>query len=83
MRRLACVTALCLLFSTAISWADEPIKPEQLKKAYDDALVQLKAVQDRKAELAKENVVALCDVNEKRFPDALKRFEGYAEKALR
>lgn len=24
--------------------------------------------------LAKENVVALCDVNEKRFPDALKRF---------
>ncbi len=24
--------------------------------------------------LAEENVVALCDVNEKRFPDALKRF---------
>ncbi len=26
--------------------------------------------------LAQENVVALCDVNEKRFPDALKRFPG-------
>ena len=26
--------------------------------------------------LADENVVALCDVNEKRFPDALKRFPG-------
>jgi len=26
--------------------------------------------------LAEENVVALCDVNEKRFPDALKRFPG-------
>ncbi len=26
--------------------------------------------------LARENVVALCDVNEKRFPDALKRFPG-------
>jgi predicted dehydrogenase len=26
--------------------------------------------------LASENVVALCDVNEKRFPDALKRFPG-------
>src|SRR5688572_23624657 len=26
--------------------------------------------------LAGENVAALCDVNEKRFPDALKRFPG-------
>ena len=26
--------------------------------------------------LAEENVIALCDVNEKRFPDALKRFPG-------
>jgi predicted dehydrogenase len=26
--------------------------------------------------LAKENVVALCDVNENRFPDALKKFPG-------
>ena len=26
--------------------------------------------------LSRENVVALCDVNEKRFPDALKRFPG-------
>jgi len=28
--------------------------------------------------LAEENVVALCDVNEKRFPDALKKFPGAA-----
>ncbi|MDB6138782.1 MAG: oxidoreductase domain protein, partial [Verrucomicrobiaceae bacterium] len=26
--------------------------------------------------LSEENVIALCDVNEKRFPDALKRFPG-------
>lgn len=26
--------------------------------------------------LSEENVVALCDINEKRFPDALKRFPG-------
>ncbi|MFM7603856.1 MAG: gfo/Idh/MocA family oxidoreductase, partial [Prosthecobacter sp.] len=26
--------------------------------------------------IAEENVVALCDINEARFPDALKRFPG-------
>ena len=34
--------------------ADAP-NPDQLKKMYDDTLVQLKAAQDRKNELAKEN----------------------------
>ena len=64
MRGLVCVMAMFVLFSCAISWADEPIKPEQLKKAYDDALVQLKAVQDRKAELAKENESLAAKVEE-------------------
>lgn len=55
MRGCACVLLAVLLLFAACSSADEPLKPEQMKKAYDDALVQLKAAQDRKAELAKEN----------------------------
>jgi septal ring factor EnvC (AmiA/AmiB activator) len=55
MRLCATVMAAVLLIAATTAPADEPLKPEQLKKAYDDALVQLKAAQDRKAELAKEN----------------------------
>ena len=64
MRWLACVMTMFLLFSTTVLRADDPIKPEQLKKAYDDALVQLKAAQDRKAELAKENEALAAKVDE-------------------
>jgi septal ring factor EnvC (AmiA/AmiB activator) len=46
---------MLLLLSASNARAEDPVKPEQLKKAYDNALVQLKAAQDRKAELAKEN----------------------------
>jgi hypothetical protein len=35
--------------------ADDKQDPEQLKKAYDDALVQLKAAQERKNQLAADN----------------------------
>lgn len=53
MRGATFIAALLLL--ALACRADEPLKPEQMKKAYDDALVQLKAAQDRKAELAREN----------------------------
>ncbi|HET6246381.1 MAG TPA: hypothetical protein VFE47_01685 [Tepidisphaeraceae bacterium] len=64
MRGLTIVLVILLLSSAGISRADEPVKPEQLKKAYDDALVQLKAAQDRKAELAKENEALTAKVEE-------------------
>jgi len=64
MRGRACVMAVMLLIGATITRADEPVKPEQLKKAYDDALVQLKAAQDRKAELAKENEALAAKVEE-------------------
>ena len=56
----ACIRAgawalLGLSVYATVGRADEPLKPEQVRKMYDDALVQLKAAQDRKAELAKEN----------------------------
>ncbi len=54
MRLLAGVLAGILLFS-GISYAADTPTPDQLKKMYDDALVQLKSAQDRKNELAKEN----------------------------
>jgi septal ring factor EnvC (AmiA/AmiB activator) len=63
MRGLTFVLAI-ILTSATISRADDPVKPEQLKKAYDDALVQLKAAQDRKAELAKENEALAAKVEE-------------------
>lgn len=61
--RVVVVLAI-MLIPLSISRADEPAKPEQLKKAYDDALVQLKAAQDRKAELAKENESLAAKVEE-------------------
>jgi hypothetical protein len=37
---------------TGVASAQDEIKPDELKKLYNDTLVQLKAAQDRKAELA-------------------------------
>jgi septal ring factor EnvC (AmiA/AmiB activator) len=45
--------ALCLFAGTAL--AEDKPNPDQLKKAYDDALAQLKEVQNSKSSLAKEN----------------------------
>ncbi len=64
MRVKAAVMTVVLLLAANAVLADEPLKPEQLKKAYDDALVQLKAAQDRKAELAKENEALAAKVED-------------------
>ena len=53
-RRRACGLLIAVaLFATTARGDD--LKPEELKKAYDDALVQLKAAQERKNQLAAEN----------------------------
>lgn len=54
MRLIAGVLAGVFTFGSFAYAADTP-SPDQLKKMYDDALVQLKSAQDRKNELAKEN----------------------------
>ncbi len=46
--------AAVVLVSAGLCRAQEP-SAEQVRKMYDDALVQLKAAQDRKSELATEN----------------------------
>jgi septal ring factor EnvC (AmiA/AmiB activator) len=43
------------LLPVSLAFAQDEPKPEQLKKMYDDALVQLRQAQDRKNELAAEN----------------------------
>jgi septal ring factor EnvC (AmiA/AmiB activator) len=57
------VVTLALSLSPAGSRAQEQPKPEQLQKMYDDALAQLKAAQDRKSELAKENEKLTAEVD--------------------
>lgn len=53
MRAFCLIAAVCLLAGTAL--AEDKPNPDQLKRAYDDALAQLKAAQDSKSQLAKEN----------------------------
>lgn len=64
MRRYILAAAVVLFALPACAFADDEVKPEQLKKMYDDALGQLKAAQDRKAELAKENEALTTKVQE-------------------
>ena len=54
MRRFLWVMAGVFVFGGVALAADKP-NPDQLKKAYDDALVQLKDAQNSKNELAKQN----------------------------
>ncbi len=55
---------LLVLGAVPAAWAEEPTQPEQLKKMYDDALVQLKQAQDRRNELAVENEKLVARVGE-------------------
>lgn len=54
MNRLLSGVAILVLSAGTLLAQDDP-KPDQLKKMYEDAVAQLRAAQDRKSELAKEN----------------------------
>jgi TolA-binding protein len=64
--RLFLAAAMVLATSVAgRAWAaDEEIKPEELRKLYQDTLSQLTAAQNRKAELAAENEKLTARVTE-------------------
>ena len=49
------ILLLGVLAVSGVALGQEPVQPDQLKKMYDDAMVQLKAAHDRKNELAGEN----------------------------
>src|SRR5262245_46748882 len=53
--RLRCAVALMLAMSGWAAAQNAADNPEELNRKYQDALVQLKAAQDRKNELATEN----------------------------
>ena len=55
---------LLLVLSPSLSLAEDKPNPDALKKAYDDALVQLKAAQDSKNALAKQNADLVKEVDE-------------------
>jgi chromosome segregation ATPase len=49
------IWAAMVLMVGAAAWGQDDIKPEDLKKQLQETVNQLKAAQDRKSELAKEN----------------------------
>ena len=49
------LVALALSMLPGLSLAQEGLSNEQLKRMYDDAVVQLKSAQDRRNDLAREN----------------------------
>ena len=57
-------TTLFFILACTHAFGQEPPKPEQLKKMYDDALVQLKTVQDRRNEMAREAEALRAQVKE-------------------
>jgi hypothetical protein len=59
---LAAVTVAAVLGLGQPAAAQENPNPEQMKKMYDDALVQLKAAQERKNQLAAENEKLAAEV---------------------
>ncbi len=60
--RVSVYALAAVLLSTAVVFAQDEIKPEQLKTMYDNALVQLKLAQERKNELATQNAKLTADI---------------------
>ena len=61
-RTFVCCATVAMSLAAGAAAAQENIKPDQWKKMYDDALVELKASQDRKSELAKQNERLVAEV---------------------
>jgi hypothetical protein len=55
---------ILVVLASSVAHAQEPPKPEDLNRAYQDALGQLKAAQDRKNELSNENMKLLEQVSQ-------------------
>lgn len=53
--RVRSIAIAAVLMGCSLSWGQDAPTAEQLQQLYDDALVQLKAAQDRKNELSIEN----------------------------
>jgi septal ring factor EnvC (AmiA/AmiB activator) len=67
-----------LLLVAGVARAEETPNPDQLKRAYEDALVQLRAAQDSKSALANDNEKLLKQVDDlkKQLADAQGQIEN-------
>ncbi len=90
MRRLFLAGFLIFSIGMAAFGQDEP-RPDQLKKMYDDALVQLKQAQDRKNELAADNdklnaklndLQKQLDAAKSKADESAQESAGFAEKTF-
>lgn len=83
MRRL--IVAGLLLSLTPQVWAEGETNPEQLQRMYDNAVGQLRAAQERRNELAKENEKLTASVTEleKRLAEAKTDIASMTEKSFR
>ena len=81
---VASITSVLTIPSVASAAIQDGLTQEQLRKMYDDALVQLKASQDRKAELAGENekLQARLAELEKQLADARGQIADHAERTF-
>ncbi len=89
MTRLVCRSLFILPFLVGPAIAQEEPKPEQLRKMYDEALSQLKSVQDRRNQLSNENEIlteklktleAKMAATQTELDTLKKEAAGYAEK---
>ncbi len=83
--------AVAVVFATSarLARADDGPRPEDVRKLYDDTLIQLKQAQDRKAELARENenlaarVAELekqAQANQSRLDDLQHQVDGFSDR---
>lgn len=82
MLRVGMVVAMVLV--SGVGMAQEPPKPEDLSRAYQDALGQLKAAQDRKNELAIENMqlVERIEDLQRQLTEARRRLDRVADQTF-
>jgi hypothetical protein len=80
MLRLGLMLVIGLASSAVLG--QEPPKPDDLNRAYQDALGQLKAAQDRKNELANENMQLLEQIADlhRQLADARRQLDRAADR---
>src|SRR5271169_6264329 len=81
MRRLLCVVVLSC---GALAFGQDEPKPDELKKMYDEAKVQLRQAQERKNELASQlaDVQKKLDVAQSKLDDTSRASADFSRKTF-
>lgn len=80
--RAAVAALVCLFAASSAQAGQDQSNPDELKRLYDEAVVQLRAAQDRKNELAAENETLKARIVEleKQLNDRAVEAAGFAER---